>query len=152
MERQIKARVPDANVIYTDPTLADALHDRITSAASAAEKVVIAVYASPTAGKMINANGKMQNSVSLLGDSARLFESLIASAAAKTAVVAMGNPYLAKDFPQVENYICTFSAAPVSEVSAVRALFGEIEFHGRLPVTIPGFAERGAGISLVAGK
>lgn len=152
LERQIKARVPDANVIYTDPTLAGALHDRITSAASAAEKLVIAVYASPTAGKMINANGKMQNSVSLVGDSAKLFESLIASAPSKTIVVAMGNPYLAKDFPQVENYICTFSAAPVSEISAVKALFGEIEFHGRLPVAIPGYAERGAGISLVAGK
>jgi beta-N-acetylhexosaminidase len=152
LERQIRARMPDANVIYTDPTLAGALHDRITSAAGTAEKVVVAVYASPTAGKMINANGKMQNSVSLVGDSASLFESLIALAPSKAVVVAMGNPYLAKDFPKVENYICTFSAAPVSEVSAVKALFGEIEFHGRLPVAIPGYADRGAGMTLAAGK
>jgi hypothetical protein len=30
-------------------------------------------------------------------------------------------------------------------VGAVRALFGEIPFRGRLPVTIPGIAQRGAG-------
>ena len=34
--------------------------------------------------------------------------------------------------------------AAVSERSAVRALFGEIPTRGRLPVTIPGIAARGA--------
>jgi len=151
-ERQIKARVPDANVIYTDPGLATALNDRVTSAVHSAENVVMAVYASPTAGKMVNANGRVQNSVSLMGDSAKLFQSVIDTAQSKAIVVAMGNPYLAKDFPQVQNYICTFSAAPVSELSAVKALFGEIGFRGRLPVTIPGFAERGSGITQLASK
>jgi len=46
----------------------------------------------------------------------------------------------------VQNYLCTFSAAQVSEASAVKALFGEIEIHGHLPVTIPGVAARGEGI------
>jgi len=67
-------------------------------------------------------------------------------------VVAVGNPYLAKDFPEVQNYLCTFSAAPVSEVSAAKALFGEIEVRGRLPVTIPGIAARGAGTTELARK
>lgn len=151
-ERQIKTRVPDANVIYTDSTLAGLLHDRALSAARTAEKVVIAVYASPTAGKMVQANGKVQNSVSLSGDSATLFKGIIDSASGKTIVVALGNPYLAKDFPEVQNYICTFSAAPVSELSAVKALFGEIEFHGHSPVAIPGIAPRGAGIVRTSAK
>jgi len=64
----------------------------------------------------------------------------------KTAVLAMGNPYLAQDFPTVENYICTFSNATVSEISAVKALFGEIAIRGHLPVSIPNVAQRGAGI------
>lgn len=152
LERQIKTRVPDANVIYTDPDLAGVLTERIISATRAADKVVLAVYASPTAGKMVNANGRVQNSVSLSGDSARLFKDVIDSASAKTVVLAMGNPYLAKDFPEVQNYICTFSVAPVSEMSAVKALFGEIEIHGHLPVEIPGIAARGAGIVRVAGR
>jgi beta-N-acetylhexosaminidase len=152
LERQVKARVPDANVIYTDSSLAGTLTDRVLSAVRSADKVVVAVYASPTAGKMVNASGKVQNSVSLVGDSATLFKGMIDLAAAKTVVVAMGNPYLAKDFPEVQNYICTFSAAPVSEMSAAKTLFGEIEFHGHLPVAIPGIAPRGAGLAQLTAK
>jgi len=60
--------------------------------------------------------------------------------------VAMGNPYLAADFPKIENYMCTFSNASVSEISAVKALFGEIAIRGHLPVSIPNVAQRGAGV------
>jgi beta-N-acetylhexosaminidase len=64
----------------------------------------------------------------------------------KTVVLAMGNPYLAQDFPAVQNYLCAFSNATVSEISAVKALFGEIAIQGRLPVSIPNIEQRGAGI------
>jgi beta-N-acetylhexosaminidase len=46
----------------------------------------------------------------------------------------------------VQNYLCTYSFTTVSELSAIRALFGEIAIRGRLPVTIPGVAQRGEGI------
>jgi beta-N-acetylhexosaminidase len=75
---------------------------------------------------------------------------MLNQAGAKTVVVAMGNPYLASDFPQVENYLCTFSNATVSEISAVKALFGEIPIHGHLPVSIPNIASRGAGLERLA--
>jgi hypothetical protein len=39
---------------------------------------------------------------------------------------------------------------PPAEFSAVKALFGEIAFGGKLPVTIPGFANYGDGIVLPA--
>jgi beta-N-acetylhexosaminidase len=42
--------------------------------------------------------------------------------------------------------MCTFSNATVSEVSAIKALFGEIPIRGHLPVTIPNVAQRGAGL------
>jgi beta-N-acetylhexosaminidase len=71
-------------------------------------------------------------------------------AAERTVLVALGNPYLAAEYPAVRNYVCTFSNAPVSEVSAVRALFGEISLRGRLPVTIPGLARRGDGLAAPA--
>jgi beta-N-acetylhexosaminidase len=147
LERQIKARVPDANVIYTDPQLSGVLADGVLRAAAEADKIVVAVYASPTAGKMVaKADGGVRNSVSLPEDSANVLRQILKTGAAKTMVMAMGNPYLAKDFPEVQNYLCTFSAAQVSESSAVKALFGEIEIHGHLPVTIPGIAVRGDGI------
>jgi len=75
-----------------------------------------------------------------------LLQQVLDRAAAKTAVIAMGNPYLAGDFPKIENYMCTFSNATVSEVAAVKALFGEIPIRGHLPVTIPNVAQRGVGI------
>lgn len=40
--------------------------------------------------------------------------------------------------------------AAASEVSAVKALFGEISIGGKLPVSIPGFAQYGDGISIAA--
>ncbi len=75
-----------------------------------------------------------------------LLQQILDHAASKTMVVALGNPYLAKDFPNIQNYLCTFSTASVSEVSAVKALFGEIPIQGHLPVTIPNVAQRGQGI------
>src|SRR5438445_5463412 len=124
----------------------------ILGAAQAADNIVVAVYSAPTAGKMIRTNGGVQNSVSLADDSANLLEQVLKVGAAKTIVLAMGNPYVAKDFPEVQNYLCAFSTAPVSEVSAVKALFGETEIHGHLPVTIPGVASRGAGMVLPVEK
>lgn len=154
LERQIKLRVPDANVIFTDPRTVAAMADGVLRATAQADKIIVAVYASPTAGKMavVKPGGAVQNSVSLPEDGANLLRQILTVGAAKTIVMAMGNPYLAKDFPEVQNYLCTFSAAQVSEASAVKALFGEIEVHGHLPVTIPGVAARGDGIVLPAPK
>ncbi len=152
LERQIKMRVPDANVNYTDEQLAGVMTPSIVRAAGEAAKIVVAVYASPTAGKMIRTNSGVRNSLSLGSDSTSLLLQILRSQVQKTILVAMGNPYLAKDFPEVQNYLCTFSAAPVSEVSAAKALFGEIEIRGHLPVSIPGIAPRGAGLKVSAVK
>ena len=91
------------------------------------------------------ANG-LTNSVSLNDASGTLLQAILDHAAAKTAVLAMGNPYVAQDFPAIQNYLCTFSNAGISEISAVKALFGEIAIRGHLPVSIPNIAQRGAGI------
>ncbi|MGB7603690.1 MAG: glycoside hydrolase family 3 N-terminal domain-containing protein [Candidatus Sulfotelmatobacter sp.] len=137
--REFRARIPDARVIYVDPRIAAGMSDEVLKAVDAAQTVVAAVYVVPTAGKI-------GNSVALTDASGALLQQLLDHAAAKTAVVAMGNPYLAADFPKIENYMCTFSNASVSEIAAVKALFGEIVIHGHLPVSIPNVAARGAGL------
>jgi beta-N-acetylhexosaminidase len=147
LERQIKARAPGANVIYTDARFSGALTSSVLTAVAGAERVVAAIYSAPTAGKMVKTSTGVQNSVSMADESANLLQEILKAGAAKTVVLAMGNPYVARDFPEVQNYLCAFSTAPVSEVSVVKALFGEIEIHGRLPVEIPGIAARGEGIS-----
>ena len=146
-ERQLRARVPDANIIYVDPRSAGAMSDEVLQAVDQAHQVIAAVYVIPTAGKVAQAaNGALQNSVAMADASGSLLQKVLEHAAEKTAVIAMGNPYLASDFPAIQNYICTFSNATVSEISAVKSLFAEIPLRGHLPVTIPNIAQRGAGI------
>ena len=137
--REFRARVPDARVIYVDPRVAAGMSDDVLKVVDEAQTVVAAVYVIPTAGKI-------GNSVAMADATGMLLQQVLDHAAGKTAVIAMGNPYLASDFPKVENYFCTFSNESVSEVAAVKALFGEIPIRGHLPVTIPGIAERGAGL------
>ena len=137
--REFRARIPDARVIYVDPRVAAGMNDEVLKAVDEAQTVVAAVYVIPTAGKV-------GNSMAMADATGTLLQQLLDHAAAKTAVVAMGNPYLAADFPKIETYVCTFSNATVSELGAVKALFGEIAIRGHLPVTIPNVAQRGAGI------
>lgn len=137
--REFRARVQDARVIYVDPRIAAGMSDEVLKAVDEAQTVVAAVYVIPTAGKV-------GNSVAMADATGTLLQQVLDHAAAKTVVVAMGNPYLASDFPKIENYMCTFSNASVSEIAAVKALFGEIPIHGHLPVTIPNIAQRGAGL------
>jgi beta-N-acetylhexosaminidase len=137
--REFLSRIPDARVMYLDPRFAAGMRDEVLRAVAEARIVVAAVYVVPNAGKI-------GNTVAMADAAGALLQQLLERAAAKTAVVAMGNPYLAADFPKVENYMCTFSNASVSEISAVKALFGEIAIRGHLPVSIPNIAQRGAGI------
>jgi beta-N-acetylhexosaminidase len=137
--REFRARIPDARVIYVDPRMAAGMSDEVLKAVDEAQTVVAAVYVIPTAGKV-------GNSVVMADATGTLLQQVLDHAAEKTAIVAMGNPYLASDFPKIENYMCTFSNATVSEVGAIKALFGEIPIRGHLPVTIPNVAQRGAGL------
>ena len=145
-EVALKARRADATVFYVDSTLATPLAAPILQAVKDAGKVVVAVYLSPVAGKQVMVNGKLENTVGLEPASGELLRRVLEIAAPKTAVFAMGNPYVAQQFPNVQNYVCTFSGVYSSELSAVKFLFGELQPHGRLPVTLPGIAQRGAGL------
>jgi beta-N-acetylhexosaminidase len=146
LERQIRARVPDANVMYVDSRIAAAMSDEVVKTVDQAQTVIAAVYVVPTAGKAVQGANGLVNSVAVSDANSALLQKILDRAGERTAVLAMGNPYLAQDFPGVQNYLCTFSNVSVSEVSAVKALFGEIAIHGHLPVTIPNIAQRGAGI------
>ena len=137
--REFHARVPDSRIFYVDPRIAAGMSDEVLKAVDGAQTVIAAVYVIPTAGKV-------GNSVAMADATGTLLQQVVDHAAPKTTVIAMGNPYLASDFPKIENYICTFSNATVSEIAAVKALFGEIPIRGHLPVTIPNIAQRGTGL------
>jgi len=147
LERQILARVPDARVIFVDPRSANGMKESVLNGVEAAERVIAAVYVIPSAGKALRASGGgLKNTVAMDDASASLLTAVLDRAAGRTIVLAMGNPYLVETFPTIENYVCAFSNATVSETAAVKAIFGEIPIRGHLPVAIPGIASRGQGI------
>ena len=78
-----------------------------------------------------------RGSVALGGGFPLMLQKLIATKK-PVALIALGNPYLLRSFPDVAAYMTTYSTVPPSEISAVKALFGEIAIGGKLPVTIPG--------------
>jgi len=82
----------------------------------------------------------------VLPEAAREALSRLTSAGKPLVGISFGNPYLAADLPSLSTYFAAYGDQPVMQVAAARALFGETEITGRLPVTIPGVAERGSGI------
>jgi beta-N-acetylhexosaminidase len=147
-EVELKRRVRPLKVFFVDGRSAGPMTTVILDAVNQAQKVVVAAYVVPTAAKQTVVNGQVTNSVGLNDATGTLMTQLLQAAAAKIAVVAMGNPYLAMDFPGVQTYLCTFSNAPTSERAAAKALFGEMQVNGKLPVSLPGIAERGFGLQL----
>ena len=148
-ERELRQRDPGARFIAVDPGTAAAQAARVLAAVGEAEVVVAAVYSLPTASKKIQVQGMSTNSISLDDASGNLLARLLSAARERTVVVSLGSPYLVQAFPSTQNYLCTYSNAPLSEISAVRALYAEIPVRGRLPVTIPGIARRGYGLDLL---
>jgi beta-N-acetylhexosaminidase len=138
-----KARRADALFFSVDNGIAQPLAPEILDAVRKAEKVIVAAYVVPTPAKQVLVNGKLENTVGLQQGNGDLLQQVLNVAAAKTVLVALGNPYVAQGFASVQTYICTYSNAASSELSAVKALFGELQSHGKLPVTLPGIAQRG---------
>ena len=116
--------------MYLDPRIAAATSEAVLKAVDRAQQVVVAVYVVPSAARTRTVARGQKNSASLPDSTAKLFGGILARASGKTAVLAMGTPYLTEDFPGIQNYICTFSNAKVSEVSAAKAVFGEIPARG----------------------
>ena len=86
-----------------------------------------------------------KGSVALPPLGVRLSEELVKRNA---IVISFGNPYLLQAIPAAQTYIAAYSPFPFSQRAAAKALLGEIEFTGKLPVSLPGLYARGHGLSL----
>ncbi len=63
-------------------------------------------------------------------------------------VISFGNPYLPLAIPDSPSYLLAYSLFPVSQRAAAKAVFGEIEIAGKLPVSLPGLYPRGHGLKV----
>jgi beta-N-acetylhexosaminidase len=58
-----------------------------------------------------------------------------------------GSPYVLTQMPELPSYIVTYDTSPLAEMSAIRAITGEIEFKGKLPISLPGLYPIGHGLA-----
>lgn len=137
-EAEVKKKTRTAKVYTLDPTMSEADLKAAVLDASGSTHYVVAAFVSFAAYK---------GNVALGGPFPQLVQDLIATGK-PVGMVALGNPYLLRNFPAVTAYATTYSTVPPAEISTVKALFGEISIKGKLPVTIPGLAQYGDGIAL----
>jgi beta-N-acetylhexosaminidase len=131
---------PKSQISVVDASMNAAALSAVAGDTSRCSAIVVAGFATVAANRgSVGLNGELTP-----------FLAKLTEGSAPVAIVAMGNPYLLSAFPKTAAYLATFSSTPPSEVSAVKALFGEIAISGRLPVTIPGFAKYGDGLQLPA--
>ena len=55
------------------------------------------------------------------------------------AFVLYGSPYLLSFVPELPTYVLAYEYYPAVEEASLKAVLGEIEFKGKLPIELPGF-------------
>ncbi len=163
---ELRQRAPDARIFVVDEMNAAAVSAEIVAAAQSASRVIAVAESFPSARRTVKTPAKApgrpqgpdkspavankepeKGSAALDAGPAALLAQLVQAGAQKTIVAALGNPYTGSSIPGIQTYLCTFSNTPNSAASLVKALFGETPIHGRLPVSLPGMAQRGAGLN-----
>ena len=80
----------------------------------------------------------------------RAFVNELLGAGKPLVLAAFGSPYLISRFPRATTWVAQFSTNDVSQRAVARAIFGQVPIGGKLPVTVPGAAQRGDGLRMAA--
>jgi beta-N-acetylhexosaminidase len=113
--------------------------ERIVQKMQKSDRVIAALFGRVRSGA--------RNSTGLPENGARVLRDLLASGK-PTTNVSFGNPYLLKNFPEMQSYVVAYGDMVSLQRAAVRALTGEIDFNGKLPITITPEHPRGTGLTL----
>ena len=107
--------------------------------AKSADLVIASLYGRVRSGQAL--------SVGVPDAGARALAALIA---AKSPIVGIsfGNPYLLQSFPGLRTYLVAYGDMPSLQQAVARALLGEIDIGGKLPISLPGLYPRGTGIQV----
>jgi beta-N-acetylhexosaminidase len=136
----VRKRLARAAILVLEPAMPRPQIDDALSKLEGCQSYAIAAFASVSASR---------GSVGLAGDLPHAVDAIVATGK-PVAFVALGNPYLLRNFPKLTAYLATFSTVPPSETAAVKALWGEIAIRGHLPVSIPEIAKIGEGLETQA--
>jgi len=136
----MRKRFPDAGAYYADGDTGQEALDGAFTDASGAGTVVFALFSKVSAGK--GSAGLEPKHVDLI----RKFTALENGPA--VVVVSFGSPYFLRNIPDVDAYVCLYRNTPETQDIAARALAGEMDIGGKLPVSIPDLYPVGHGIML----
>lgn len=107
--------------------------------AKSADLVLASLYGRVRSGQAL--------SVGLPESGARALSALM-DAKSRIVGISFGNPYLLQGFPGLRTYVVAYGDMPALQQAVARALLGEIDLVGRLPISLPGLYPRGTGIQL----
>ena len=88
-----------------------------------------------------------KNSVGIPENAANLLRELLQSDK-KVVNMSFGNPYLLNNFPEMKTYIVAYGDMQGLQRATARALVGEIDFKGKLPISLGEKFPRGVGLNL----
>lgn len=138
LSAEISGRLPGTRVFYADGDTGKEKLEEAFSAGSGSDLVVVGLFSSLRSGK---------GTVDLAPLHIEFIKRLKASGIPVVAL-SFGSPYFLRHFPEIDGYVCLYRNTPETQELAARALFGEIQVSGRLPVSLPGLFPRGHGLIL----
>jgi beta-N-acetylhexosaminidase len=137
---ELRRRAPQLKIYITNSSVPDDVLTALAIDASHCKQIYVAAFVTVTSNR---------GSVALEGNLNAFMKALVRGSA-PVALIALGNPYLLRDFPEVAAYAATFSTSTTSETATAKAMLGEIPITGKLPVSIPGLAKVGDGLDVPA--
>ena len=129
--------------IVLDDRSSDAELKKALDGASQADIVIVSMYGRVRTGQA--------RSVGLTEPGAKALNELI-DRKAPLIGISFGNPYLLLSFPNLQTYLVAYGDMPSLQEAIARAILGQADITGRLPISLPGLYPRGAGIQLQASK
>ena len=132
---EIKAAFPGARVIKISPATSATDLDSVTRQVAGADRVVVAAYV-----RRIEGEGRPAVPAHI----AKWIDDL--SKQEKVVAVALGNPYLIRQFPSAGTYLVTYGVGDALERAAAGVVLGRAAVTGTTPVSLPGFFRRGDGV------
>jgi beta-N-acetylhexosaminidase len=140
MAAELRKLAPGIKMIMLDTTTSEDDIHKVEEANAGCETNVVAAFLAVAA---------YRGNTALAGNFPALMTRLL-NTKKPMVLMALGNPYLMRNYPEVTAYLTTYSTVPPSEIAALKALLGEIPILGKLPVTIPDLAKLGDGITMPA--
>ncbi len=129
--------------VVLDERSSEAEVQKALEKAKGADLVIASLYGRVRTGQV--------RSVGLPEPGAKALSALISN---KTPMIGIsfGNPYLLQSFPEMRTYLVAYGDMPSLQQASARALLGEIDVTGKLPISLPGSYPRGTGVQLKAVK